>query len=51
MEGGLGALARSDGILIAIICTLNSAGIKDYEGYPITEINVLQGIRRLCEAA
>ena len=43
--------SRSDGVLFAIIFTLNSAGIKDYEGNPITEINVLQGVRRLIEHA
>ena len=40
---------RSDSILSAIIFTLNCAGVKDYEGNPITHINVLQGIRRLIE--
>jgi len=43
------AMSRSDGVLFAIIFALNSAGIKDYEGNPITEINVLQGVRRLIE--
>jgi len=42
---------RSDSILSAIIFTLINADIKDYEGNPITEINVLQGIRRLIEMA
>jgi hypothetical protein len=42
---------RSDSILSAIIFTLINADIRDYEGNPITEINVLQGIRRLIEMA
>jgi hypothetical protein len=42
---------RSDSILSAIIFTMISADIRDYEGNPITEINVLQGIRRLIEMA
>jgi len=45
------ALQKSDGVLFAITSTLNSAGIEDYEGNLITEINVLQGVRRLIEHA
>ena len=43
--------SRSDGVLFAIIFALNSADIRDYEGNQITEINVLQGVRRLIELA
>jgi len=51
LQAALDNRSRSDGVLFAIIITLNSAGIKDYEGNPVTEINVLQGVRRLIEHA
>ena len=51
LQAALDNRSRSDGVLLAIILTLNGAGIKDYEGNPITEINVLQGVRRLIEHA
>jgi len=50
MQAALDNRARSDGVLMAIVFTLNSAGVRDYEENPITEINVLQGVRRLVDA-
>ena len=50
LRAALDNRSRSDSILQAIAFTLNSAGVRDYEENPITEINVLQGVRRLVEA-
>jgi len=51
LQAALDTRSRSDGVLMAIVFTLNSAGARDYEENPITEINVLQGVRRLAERA
>ena len=50
LQAALDTRSRSDGVLLAIVFTLNGAGVRDYEENPITEINVLQGVRRLVDA-
>lgn len=42
--------SRAESMLLSIVLTLNQENVRDYEGNEISELNVLQGIRRLLPA-